>query len=97
MNSLRVSVNAPSAAKSAMVLDNRRIPCAIGLIRVADVIAEVPDGGALEVHTRDRFAPVEIPLWATRAGHLTQDAQRAGTWPFRYWVITIIVGLSEAS
>lgn len=78
-----------TAARPVTVLDNRRIPCAIGLIRVADAIAGVPNGGVLEVHTRDRFAPVEIPLWATRAGHAMGEVRRAGTWPSRYWVFRI--------
>lgn len=60
---------ATSTEPDAVVLDNRGVPCATGLLRVRDTIAQLDDGQLLDVRSRDRFAPVEIPLWAERAGH----------------------------
>lgn len=74
------------------VLDNRRTPCAVGLIRATGVMAKVPPGEVLEIHTRDRFASVEIPLWATRSGHSEPSIRREGSWPFRYWVFSVVSG-----
>lgn len=74
------------------VLDNRRTPCAVGLIRATGVMAAVRQGGVLEIQTRDRFALVEIPLWANRSGHSEPDVRREGTWPFRYWVFSVVSG-----
>lgn len=81
----------------ATVLDNRRAPCAVGLIRAAEVMAGVPEGGVLEILTRDRFATVEIPLWAMRAGHSVSIVNRSGLWPARYWVFSVTAGGSTGS
>ncbi len=80
------------AESGRTVLDNRRTPCAVGLIRASDTMAGVTRGTILDILTRDRFARVEIPLWARRAGHSTPVIARAGRWPFRYWVFTIVAG-----
>lgn len=72
------------------MLDNRRTPCAVGLIRATGVMANVPAGDVLEIHTRDRFASVEIPLWATRSGHSEPSIRKAGSWPLRYWVFSVV-------
>lgn len=74
------------------VLDNRRIPCAIGLIRAEAVMSTLEAGRVLEIHTRDRFAPMEITLWAERGGHGKPAAHRAGGWLRRYWVFSIVAG-----
>ncbi len=79
------------------VLDNRRTPCAVGLIRASGTMAGVTRGTTLDILTRDRFAKVEIPLWARRAGHSTPAIARAGRWPFRYWVFTVVAGGAAAS
>lgn len=81
-----------SAASTVTVLDNRRTPCAIGLIRANEVMASVPVGGVLEILTRDHFASAEIPLWARRAGHSTPAVSRAGSWPRRYWIYSVVAG-----
>lgn len=80
-----------------MVLDNRRTPCAVGLIRAAEAMAGVPEGEALEILTRDRFATVEIPLWAARSGHSAPIVRRAGLWPVRYWVFSVTSAISTGS
>lgn len=72
-----------AAATSTTVLDNRRVPCALGLLRIRDVMAELADGDLLEVVSLDRFAPVEIPLWAERAGHDVLEVSSSGRWPRR--------------
>lgn len=79
------------------VLDNRSTPCAVGLIRAAGVMAKVSPGQVLEIQTRDRFAPVEIPLWASRSGHENRAVRRAGIWPLRYWVFSVVAGSAAAS
>lgn len=61
-----------------VVLDNRRTPCAIGLIRAARRMEELPVGTVMEIWTRDRFAPMEITLWAERDGHEVRDLGRRG-------------------
>lgn len=71
------------------VLDNRRTPCAVGLIRAARAIRILPPGTLLEIWTRDRVAPVEIPVWAERDGHEVVRQERQGTWPLRYWVFEV--------
>lgn len=83
--------------QTVTVLDNRRTPCAVGLIRATGVIAKVPSGEVLEIHTRDRFAPVEIPLWATRSGHSEPVVRKEGSWPFRYWVFSVVAGGAQSS
>lgn len=79
------------------VLDNRRTPCAVGLIRATGVMASVPAGDILEIHTRDRFATVEIPLWATRSGHAEPTVRKEGSWPFGYWVFSVVSGGSHSA
>lgn len=82
----------PPVTPAVTVLDNRRTPCAVGLIRATGVMAKVPTGDVLEIHSRDRFAPVEIPLWARRSGHSEPTMSKAGSWPFRYWVFLVVSG-----
>ena len=77
-----------------LVLDNRRIPCAVGLIRANDVSARMPLGCTMEILTRDRFAPIEIPLWARRSGHSEPVEHWAGSWPFRYRVFSLVIGVA---
>ncbi|MDN5797230.1 MAG: sulfurtransferase TusA family protein [Intrasporangium sp.] len=74
---------------SRVLLDNRKTPCAVGMIRAAQQIRDLAPGTVLEIWSRDRFAPMEIPLWAERDGHLAEDRGRAGTWPFRYFVFEV--------
>lgn len=69
----------------AAVLDNRSAPCAIGLIRAAERVRALAPGEELEVLSRDRFAPMEVPLWAERDGHALLSQERLGLWPRRYW------------
>lgn len=85
----QVTASAPSGpcvdAPVVVVLDNRRAPCAVGLIRAAHRIDELDPGTVLEIWSRDRFAPVEIPLWAEREGHLLLGRGTAGWWPRRHY------------
>ena len=75
-----------------MILDNRRTPCAVGLIRAARYVADLAPGTVLEIWSRDRFAPMEIPLWTERDGHQIVGRQRAGWWPWRYEIFTLRCG-----
>lgn len=63
-------------------LDNRGTPCSLGLLRVKQRLAELALGDALEVVTRDRFAPYEVPLWVERNGLELVSLQRGGLWIF---------------
>ncbi|MEZ5175170.1 MAG: sulfurtransferase TusA family protein [Acidimicrobiia bacterium] len=65
-------------------LDNRKAPCATGLIRADKLMRSLPSGSRVEILSRDRFAPTEISLWAERDGYRALEADRAGMWPFRY-------------
>lgn len=73
----------------AVLLDNRRTPCAVGLIRAAQRMLELDAGAAMEIWTRDVFAPTEIPLWAERDGYRVQSRAKAGVWPRRYHVFLV--------
>ena len=80
------------ADKAVTVLDNRSTPCAVGLIRAARRANEMEVGDVLEILSRDRFAPMEIPLWANTDGHLVASQERVGRWPRRHWRFRIRVG-----
>lgn len=77
---------------SRVVLDNRRTPCAVGLIRAAQHMRDLAPGTILEIWSRDHFAPMEIPMWAERDGHVALDRGRAGAWPFRYFIFEVTKG-----
>lgn len=70
-------------------LDNRSTPCALGLLRVRDRIAELPLGTTLEVVTRDRFARFEVPMWVERAGLELVSLEQRGFWLFASTVFRI--------
>lgn len=71
--------------EAVTLLDNRSAPCAVGLIRADRLMRTLSDGDVLEVLSRDRFAPMEVPLWAEAEGHDVEARERAGIWPRRYW------------
>lgn len=75
-----------------VLLDNRRTPCAVGLIRADERIRQLAPGTVLEIWSKDRFAPMEIPLWAERDGHRVEVCGRAGLWPMRYFVFAVTRG-----
>jgi len=64
------------------LLDNRNVGCALGLIRVRQTLSELPLGDLLEVRTRDRFAPYEVPAWVERVGLELTSQRRKGFWLF---------------
>ena len=74
---------------TTVVLDNRRTPCAVGLIRAARAIRSLRSGDVLEVWTRDRVAPVEIPVWVEREGHRIVSQVRVGRWPRGHFVFRV--------
>lgn len=63
-------------------LDNRGTPCSLGLIRVRQKLAGLSIGDDLEVVTRDRFAPYEVPLWVEKQGLELTSLRTAGFWIF---------------
>lgn len=63
-------------------LDNRGKPCSLGLVRVRQRLAELEIGDDLEVLTRDRFAPFEVPLWVEKHGLELTSIHTAGLWIF---------------
>lgn len=71
------------------VLDNRSTPCATGLIRTRARMAELPPGDLLVVLSHDRFAPVELPLWAERHGHEVVRVEREWRFPRTLHRITL--------
>jgi TusA-related sulfurtransferase len=75
--------------RASVLLDNRRTPCAVGLIRAARTMRDLPTGTVLEIWSRDRFAPMEIPIWAERDGHRVVVRGQAGRWPKRHYVFEV--------
>lgn len=71
------------------VLDNRSTPCAVGLIRAARAIRSMRSGEVLEIWTRDRVAPIEIPVWVERDGHRIVRQSRVGRWPRGHFVFCV--------
>lgn len=69
-------MSAPPRTERTTVLDNRATPCAVGLIRARERMETLQAGDRLVVLSHDRFAPVELPLWAERAGHDVLDVAR---------------------
>jgi TusA-related sulfurtransferase len=80
----------PSGSVPALVLDNRRAPCAVGLIRAAREVAPLPSGTELQIWSTDRFAPTEISLWAVRDGYVLQSHTPRGSWPRRHHVFVVV-------
>ncbi|MDI9627535.1 MAG: sulfurtransferase TusA family protein [Acidobacteriota bacterium] len=77
---------APAAdAATVTLLDNRATPCAVGLIRAARLMKTLAPGDVLEILSRDRFAPMEVPLWAETDGHVVELKEQVGTWPRVHW------------
>ncbi len=72
-----------------LLLDNRATPCAVGLIRAARAVRAMEPGSVLEIWTRDRVAPVEIPVWVEREGHEIVRQEQAGRWPRRWFVFEV--------
>ncbi len=70
-------------------LDNRGTNCALGLLRVKQRMAELPLGTLLEVVTRDRFSPYEVPAWAEREGLELEYSKRTGAWLFTSFIFGI--------
>lgn len=80
-----------------VLLDNRRTPCAVGLIKAARTMAELPGGTVLEIWSRDRFAPMEIPIWAQRDGHDVRQLESQGHWGTRYFVFEVTKAISAGA
>lgn len=80
-----------------VLLDNRHTPCAVGLIRAAERIRELAPGTVMQIWSRDHFAPMEIPIWASRDGHHVEARGRAGKRPFRYFVFDVTKGEPRSS
>lgn len=77
-------------AENRHLLDNRSAPCAVGLIKAARLMDTLPAGSELEIWSRDRFAPMEVPLWAQRDGYQVEQRPQAGRWPLKHFVFVII-------
>ncbi len=77
------------AASTLHKLDNRATPCSLGLLRVKERLSEIPLGDTLEVVTRDRFAPYEVPAWVEREGLELTSLTRNGFWLFASTVFVI--------
>ena len=71
-----------AAGGSLHRIDNRKMPCALGLLHVQRVMAGIPLGDVVEVVTRDRFAPYEVPAWVDRLGLELVASERSGFWLF---------------
>ena len=80
-----------------VLLDNRKTPCAVGLIKAARLMATLEPGTVLEIWSRDRFAPFEIPIWAEADGHAVRDLGKGGSWPGQYMVFEVTKGASAAA
>lgn len=75
-----------------VLLDNRKTPCAVGLIKAARLMGELAPGTVLEIWSRDRFAPWEIPIWAEADGHRVEALGWQGSWPVRHMVFEVTKG-----
>jgi TusA-related sulfurtransferase len=71
------------------LLDNSNVNCSLGLVRVRQKLSELPLGDMLEVRTRDRFAPYEVPAWVERAGLEMASQRTKGFWLFATYVFCI--------
>ncbi len=80
---------AESTVAGRQLLDNRATQCAVGLIKAARTMQELPDGAELEIWSRDRFSPMEIPIFAEREGYAVQQLPSRGRWPGRYFVFVV--------
>lgn len=80
-----MSTTEPAETGSVTLLDNRSTPCAVGLIRAARLMKALGPGDILEILSRDRFAPMEVPLWAETEGHSVEVQEQVGTWPHRHY------------
>ena len=72
-----------------VLLDNRKTPCAVGLIKAARTMQELEPGTVLEIWSRDRFAPMEIRMWAERDDSEVRQLPNSGRWPFTYFVFEV--------
>lgn len=86
---------ASGATEPVTLLDNRSVRCAVGIIRLAKLLQGLPEGDLVEVWSRDRFAPWEIPIRAERDGNTIELQERAGRWPRKYWRFVIRRGGRE--
>ena len=86
---MTTSSGAAPAGIAPRVLDNRSAPCAIGLIRAARLMADLPAGSVLDIWSRDRFAPMEVPLWAERDGYAAERLADIGRWPRKHMVFRV--------
>jgi len=83
-------MNDQSASTTERVLlDNRGTPCAVGLIKAARLMADLAPGTVLEIWSRDRFAPMEVRLWAEKNRHVVEQLPDGGKWPLRYFVFLV--------
>ncbi len=79
------SVPPVELGEGVVFLDNRSVRCAIGIIKVARLLHGSPAGTLVEVWSRDRFAPYEIPIRVTNDGHTVLEQEQVGSWPRKYW------------
>lgn len=73
-----------------VLLDNRKTPCAVGLIKAARLMEELEPGTLLEIWSRDRFAPWEVRIWGEANGHSVEDLGWSGGWPSRHMVFEVL-------
>jgi tRNA 2-thiouridine synthesizing protein A len=84
-----VTADFVAEAPRRVVLDNRRTPCAVGLIKADNLMQELEPGTQLEIWSRDVFAPMEVKLWAEKSGYELESHVRAGVWPHRHHVLVV--------
>ncbi len=75
----------PLSNEGVVFLDNRSVQCAVGIIKFARLLQGLPEGTLVEVWSRDRFAPYEIPIRANNDGHTVLEQEQTGNWPRKYW------------
>ncbi len=62
--------------KPDKTLDARGLLCPMPVVKVSQVIKEVPEGGILEVLATDPGSLSDIPAWAKSQGHEIIDIKR---------------------
>ncbi len=59
-------------------VDNRGIPCTLGIFKVMRAMEQVPSGAILAVLSTDRSSKNDLGKWASRMGHQILACEEIG-------------------
>ncbi|MBI4319488.1 MAG: sulfurtransferase TusA family protein [Chloroflexi bacterium] len=63
----------------AATVDNRGIPCALGIFKVMREMERIPSGRVLEIISTDRASKRDLAKWCGRVGHQILSVQEEGS------------------